>query len=146
MVWFQKHARLNSPYSGYGRQFGAPGGSYEPESPIRRLTKDAYAQAKQGQVAAALSLLEQYEATYRNELDFWKCYIHCLSKLCWQDHSNFAQDEAWCALFEQRMQRPSMPGEGGPGRGMRPPHEGGMPPMGGGMMPGEGGTRRNLVR
>ena len=104
MVWFQKHARLNSPYSGYGRQFGAPGGSYEPESPIRRLTKDVYAQAKQGQVAAALSLLEQYEATYRNELDFWKCYIHCLSKLCWQDHSNFAQDEAWCALFEQRMQ------------------------------------------
>lgn len=45
-------------------------------------------------------------------------------------------------LFEQRMQRPSMPGEGGPGRGMRPPHEGGMPPMGGGMMPGEGGMHR----
>lgn len=104
MMWFQKHTRLSSPYSGYGRQFGAPGGSYEPESPIRRLTKDAYAQAKQGQAAAALSLLEQYEATYRNELDFWKCYIHCLSKLSWQDRSNFVQDEAWCALFEQRMQ------------------------------------------
>lgn len=78
--------------------------SFEHENGVMNITKEAYAQAKQGQLLAALSLLEQHESTYRNELDFWKCYIHCLSKFCKQESCNFANNEEWWIAFEQRMQ------------------------------------------
>lgn len=104
-MWFQDNTHSNPPIQVMdGNLVCAQRTSFEHENGVMNITKEAYAQAKQGQLLAALSLLEQHESTYRNELDFWKCYIHCLSKFCKQESCNFANNEEWWIAFEQRMQ------------------------------------------
>ena len=105
-----QRARMQYYYGGDYADYALVEGGYAPDSVARShddpraITKEAYALAKQGQVVVALSLLEQHEAAIRTELDFWKCYIHCLFKLTKQDYGTAAQNEAWWAAFEQRMQ------------------------------------------
>ena len=75
---------------------------------LRSITSEAYALAKRGQVDQALSLLDKYEATYRDALNFWKCFIHCLNKHCWEGIKrkggvHCTCDVAWWTAFDEHM-------------------------------------------